>query len=663
MSLLKQLLLSVTVAIVFILAGTLVFSIGGARQYLNSQLQAQSENAASSLALSLSQPGNQDVITRELLISALYDSGQFRGISLKGTDGMMIERRSSESKGAGVAPDWFSDLLPLVTPTATRQVSDGWRQVGQLSITSDDLSARDSLWRSSTRVFSLVVGAGLLWALFAILLIRWLKRALKDEITEQVRAIAEGGHPAPASSRPRVAELASATRMIRDVRERVRATAQEQNARIESLRLEVNQDPVTGLANRKYFVNELLRVLKGSAEIPPANGHVLIFRQRDLVNLNAAMTRSEADQWLRSVGQGVMRAIDAFPEMRAQAARLNGSDFVLLMPSSIGVDATRLVQQVRQVLDVLRVRLNDGRLCRWSLALTDYSPDCDVSMVLARLDHGLMFAESAGHDDVEFVSYNNDRPGKSSGGTGEAAWRSLLTDALSQDKLELSLRRAIYGNHGSGDRHEASLELRDGKNGASLLSGYLFMPAAVRLGLSADCDLRAIELGLAWLDSHAGELVIKVSLPSLLQPHFLPEMKRRLRGLHAQPDQIGRLLLEIDAHGLIAYPAEVQEFCSQVVAAGARTALRRLAQQPEALMHLHEAEFSYVKLGGDMIAHLLASPGAAQLASAVAQTAARLGIKVYADDVPNEETQLVLQSYGIFSLLDTPPVAGAEVPG
>ncbi|MGP1665112.1 MAG: EAL domain-containing protein, partial [Rhodanobacter sp.] len=241
----------------------------------------------------------------------------------------------------------------------------------------------------------------------------------------------------------------------------------------------------------------------------------------------------------------------------------------------------------------------------------------------------------------------------------EAAWRALLTDALSQGKLELSLRRAIYENHGSGDRHEASLELRDGENGENLLSGYLFMPAAVRLGLSADCDLRAIELGLAWLDQHGGELAIKVSLPSLLQPHFLPEMKRRLRGLHAQPDQIGRLLLEIDAHGLIAYGQEVQEFCRQVAAAGARTALRRLAQQPAALMHLHEASFSYVKLGGDMVTCLLASPGARQLAVAVAQTAAGLGIKVYADDVPDAETRLMLQKNGIFALLSTAPSADA----
>jgi predicted signal transduction protein with EAL and GGDEF domain len=646
MSLLKQLLLSVTVAIVFILSGTLVFSIDGARQYLNTQLQAQSENAASSLALSLTQPANQDEITRELLIAALFDSGQFREIGLKGTDGqVLVERRASAVTGEGMAPAWFSRLLPLATPTATRQVSDGWKQVGELTVTSDDLSARDSLWRSSTRVFLLVVGAGLLWALFAILLIRWLKRALKYEITEQVQLIAEGGQSTPLSPRTQVAELAQASRMIRSVRERVRATAHEQSARIESLHLEVNQDSVTGLANRKYFLNELLRVLKGSADSPAQGGHVLLFRQRDLMGVNATMPHNEVDQWLYSVGQGVKRAMGGFPGMQAQLARLNGSDFVLLMPDAIGPDATRLVQQVRQVLDVLRIRMADGHLCRWGLSLTDFTPDCDVSTVLTRLDHGLMRAESAGHDDVEYISYADNIHGKRVVDTGEAAWRGLLADALLKDRLELSVHSADYGNgDNAGKRHEASLALRDGD--AGLLSGYLFMPAAVRLGLSADCDLRAIELGLAWLDKHNGDLVIKVSLPSLLQPHFLPEMQRRLSGLLTHPEQMRRLLLEIDAHGLVAYGAEVQEFCQQVAAAGARTGLRRLAQQPDALMHLHLAPLAYVKLGGDVVTSVLHSPGARKLAVAIVETAIELGMKVYVDDIPDDDTRLVLQGYG-----------------
>lgn len=650
MSLLRQLLLSVTIAIIFILVGTLVFSVDGARQYLNTQLQAQSENAASSLALSLSQPSNQDTVTRELLIIALYDSGQFREIRLTGTDGTVLFQRHRETvQGKVVAPKWFSDMLPLITPTAIRHVSDGWKQVGELAVTADDLSARDSLWDSSVKVFSLVIGAGILWALFAIFLIRWLKRALRDEITEQVRAIAQNDstEPAPTIKRNRVSELAQATRMIVDVRQQVRASAQEQNEKIESLEFELNQDATTGLANRKYFMNELRRVLQAVPGDQPESGYVLIFRQRDLASVNASMPRNAVDNWLRTVGQRVTRIISDVPDIKTQFARLNGSDFALLIHATAGPETTRLVQQVRQALDILRVRLNDGRMCRWAMGMTDYVSDSDLSTVMSRLDDALMAGESAGHGDVEFISMSGHQPGRTGAGSGEAAWRTLLVEGLADDRLALAVESLPYEGDLNTNRFEGSLILYENKSKSKEpLSGFLFMPAAVRLGMSVDCDLRAIELGLAWLKENEGELIIKVSLPSLLHPKFLPEAQDRLKGLHTTPEFTKRLTLEIDAHGMVSSPAEVQAFCVGVVDAGAHVGLRRLAQQFDAMVHLHLAPLSYVKLGGDFVKYLLASPGGTQLMIAVTETAISLGMKVYVDDIPDADTRLMLQEYG-----------------
>ena len=189
MSLLKQLLISVTVAILAILAGTLVFSIDSARQYLDGQLQSEAENAASSLALSLSQPANQDPITRELLMTALYDSGQFQRIALASPEGQILfERQRSDADSADTsrrvrsdsAPKWFSQLLPLHAPKAQRVVSDGWKQVGQLTLEVDDAYARSALWNSSVRMASLVVLAGVGWTAFVVLLLQWFRRVLRQ---------------------------------------------------------------------------------------------------------------------------------------------------------------------------------------------------------------------------------------------------------------------------------------------------------------------------------------------------------------------------------------------------------------------------------------------------------------------------------------------------
>jgi EAL domain-containing protein (putative c-di-GMP-specific phosphodiesterase class I) len=356
----------------------------------------------------------------------------------------------------------------------------------------------------------------------------------------------------------------------------------------------------------------------------------------------------------------VTQALQSVSAPAPQLARLNGSDYVVLMPGMTGPDATRLAQRIRQDLEAMRVSINSARLCRWAMSLTDYTPECDMTMVLSRLDHGLMCAESAGHGDVEYIAYGHDMGSGAGKGATEAQWRTVLFDALAEDRLELAINYTVHINRHSRPgtdneivSYDASLMMREGD---TLLSGYLFMPAAVRLGLSAQCDLRAISLGLNWLAQHPGYLVVKISLPSLIQASFLRDMQRMLAG---QPDYASRLILEIDAHGLLAYRAEVQVFCEQAAALDVRVGVRRLAQQTGALMYLHQAPLSYVKLGGDFITDLLTSPGSQQLLGAITQTAKDLGIAVYAEDVPDDDTASLLHKYGACTLRTSEPFEGS----
>src|SRR5690606_33057762 len=240
--------------------------------------------------------------------------------------------------------------------------------------------------------------------------------------------------------------------------------------------------------------------------------------------------------------------------------RLNGSDIVVLLAAYDGPDATDLIEALRQKLDSLRIPTAEQRLCRWSYALTDYGPGADVGQVLARLDHGLMRAENAGHDDVEYIAASDYRSLGPSRAAGESAWRSLIQDALRERRLALDVETSNYLNDDTPERHEASLSLRSA-DGGKAISGFLFMPPAVRSGLSGACDLRAVELGCDWVRQHSGTLVLRISLASLLLPDFLPDLDRILRDGAEQGADLQRLVLEIDAHGFVAYPDVLDTFC------------------------------------------------------------------------------------------------------
>ena len=170
-------------------------------------------------------------------------------------------------------------------------------------------------------------------------------------------------HPAPVA-------WESVDQALVDARRRVDATVEEQNARIESLQSEIHRDAVTWLPNRKYFMDRFRAAL--SDRTAEAGGHLLMFRQRDLAQINRHLSRAFTDQWLRSSADRLRRLVDAQGGSQALLARIGGSDFALLMPRSSAPQAGVLAERVPRAARYA-CRCASG-WCRWALAMAEFAP-------------------------------------------------------------------------------------------------------------------------------------------------------------------------------------------------------------------------------------------------------------------------------------------------
>src|SRR5690606_23895936 len=95
-----------------------------------------------------------------------------------------------------------------------------------------------------------------------------------------------------------------------------------------------------------------------------------------------------------------------------------------------------------------------------------------------------------------------------------------------------------------------------------------------------------------------------------------------------------------------AFGNAVRTFTRRMADLGVHVGLRRLDAQTDALQRIHEADFTYVKLGGNFVRGMLLSPGGVQIMVAVTETAIGLGMKVYVDDVADEGTRQMVREYG-----------------
>jgi hypothetical protein len=145
MSLFKQLLLAICLLLTVAFAGSFIVSLESSRaQYVN-QLRSHAQDAATSLALSLT-PNIDDPAMVEIMVSSIFDSGYYTSIRVINlADEKVIAERYAEPDESDV-PDWFVGLIGLEPAGGDALVSRGWQQAARVEVVSHPMFALAKLW-------------------------------------------------------------------------------------------------------------------------------------------------------------------------------------------------------------------------------------------------------------------------------------------------------------------------------------------------------------------------------------------------------------------------------------------------------------------------------------------------------------------------------------
>ncbi|GAB4355381.1 MAG: LapD/MoxY N-terminal periplasmic domain-containing protein [Gammaproteobacteria bacterium] len=635
MSLLRQLWMSVIVAMALLLVVLLVVSVATARSYLQQQLVTQAANGAASLALSMSQLGS-DPAMAETLINAMFDSGYYRRIRYLDVEGRTVVERTAE-KALTSVPTWFARLAPIAVEPGEALVSAGWRQAGRVTVEPHTRYALAALWSGAVRTALVLLIAGVLWGIAVTLMMRRIRRPL-DEMAEQAEAIGDGRFQTLAE--PRVTELRSVARALNRMAERVRNLFGEQAERISQLREEVSRDPVTGLHNRGFFTGELRRML--SEETAPESGALLLVRLERLGELNRRLGHQKTDALLGEIGERLVRLAGEGSD--TLVARLNGPDFAILLEGGTMEAARNMASEITGwEVD----ELGEAEETAFSAGVTDFHRGEDVGAVMARADNALMRAQNSGR--AEMVP-----SGQALRSPGEIAWRQTLETALAGRRFRLDFFPVLRLD-GALVHREAMLRLIDEK-GAVLSAGH-FMPAARRVGLSADCDLTAVALALEEMGRSVEPVAVNLSPDSLLAPGFLSRLQQLL-GDH--PDEAQRLSLEVSERGLESHLGGMEALADLLDRFGCRLGLEHFGQRLSALPKLYALRLGYLKIDGVFVAGVEGNEGNRKLVTAIVSAARGLDIEPYAEQVHTPDEWDTLASLGVVGMTGPEATRRAE---
>jgi diguanylate cyclase (GGDEF)-like protein len=327
------------------------------------------------------------------------------------------------------------------------------------------------------------------------------------------------------------------------------------------VRLEANSDPLTGLANRNYFMAQLQAVLDMEDAF---SGTLLLIRIANLSELNKRLGRSETDNLLIRVAATLNNLSRTIPH--SLAARLNGADFGMLLPLTDPHPVadqllTALIGDTSAYIEEGPVAFIGTGSFHFGLNLANLMAQVDAALVGAEAQHVncVLDAES---------ELRADAP------RSNEQWLKLIYHAIENRETRLASFPVTDFNQVLV-HNECPLRL---KFSDEWLPAGRFLPIAERLGMSSTLDTTAITLGIEELNMNRQivGLAINVSARSLEDVTFCEYIRALLL---ANPKASRRLWIEFPEFGAYAHFAAFKEFRNQLQGTGCKLGLEHFGRQ------------------------------------------------------------------------------------
>lgn len=631
MSLIKQLWIGIITMLLLVLGGNFVISTITAKTYLQEQLRLKNIDNANSLALSISQMPDKDAITLELLITAQFDAGHYEYIIFQDANKNPIVARNFENPDIDTVPDWFTRYIKFDVAPGIAQVQDGWQQSGTLVVKSHSRYALEALWKNTRDLFDWFLFATVLSGLIGSLTLKYISRPL-DVVVDQAEAIGERRFIV--SQEPKTREFQRLVRAMNALSNSVKHMLEKEARQLELLRRDSQTDRLTGLINRSHFFNLLeVQLTRDDAE---KRGILALARVLMLQELNQQLGHNQVDQLLRSIASVFEDLEQKFPG--SHAARLNGSDFCLLIPTETPIDIISM--DISQALNFHLIAGGFNSVAM-PLALCNFNSGEKSGQVMQKLDGALAQAELKGnravvvHDEQRDYGQHN---------LGE--WRSSIEAALAAEEIRLA-SFPVKSTEGKLLHQETAVRLR--LDGDYQSAGY-FIPWAVRLGIMAEIDIAVITLVLKHMKSLPQEFAVNISALSLCNAQF---REQAILLLAQNPEETKRLWLEFPEICVLRHLEELRAFIIRLRALGCKVGLEHVGLEFTQFSKLQDMGLHYLKLDAAITRAINTNPSSQIFVQSLCTLAHSLGIQIIAEGVSNDEEQVVLLKAGMDGLTGT----------
>ncbi|MBP1137268.1 diguanylate cyclase (GGDEF)-like protein/PAS domain S-box-containing protein [Arthrobacter sp. PvP023] len=411
---------------------------------------------------------------------------------------------------------------------------------------------------------------------------------------------------------------------FRDVTPRLAAQDQAKQAladlaeQAEQLKALAFQDPLTGLANRKLFHDQLAASLRGTGA---GTVDVLLLDLDDFKEVNDILGHHAGDEMLTEVARRLRSCVRPDDTV----ARLGGDEFVVLLTGSPEPDAI-----AERIVDSLNVPMwIDGTMLRpsLSLGLASAGPDVAASELLRQADVAMYAAKAAGKN-----RYMRFEPEMMTALVQRTDMEAGLRLAVDSGQIMVHYQPVISPKLGEVVQFEA---LARWKRDGELVPPGQFIPTAERSGLISAIGMQVMRHSFTelrpWLAGDATRSVaVNISGVQLKDCKFADGVLQLAASCGADPRQ---LVLEVTESVFFDPDAHVIRQLDLLRDAGVRVALDDFGTGYSSLGRLQELPVDAVKIDRSFVSMVRTGAEKLPILNSMINMAHSLGLTVTAEGI------------------------------
>jgi diguanylate cyclase (GGDEF)-like protein len=383
----------------------------------------------------------------------------------------------------------------------------------------------------------------------------------------------------------------------------------------DELLLMAEQDPLTGLWNRRAITRELER------RLATGDGSLLLLDLDNFKDVNDLRGHAVGDRLMRSLAAALRSRLE-HPQL---IGRIGGDEFAVVLPGMGGTEAEAVANRLRDAVSALPlVGVAPNSRITVSSGVAAYTCGDAWELVLANADLALYASKAAGRNRVTVYE-----PGHYADTVKRVSVMDRLRTALETGGLALHAMPMVQLVTGKVLGHEILLRLEDGQE--PYLGPAEFLPEAERSNLVHDIDRWVLSRAIDTLVEHPDpdlRFNVNVSGRTLEDEDFAGFVLDRLAGAGVAP---GRLGLEITETAAVTNLDAARSLALKLRGFGCRITLDDFGSGFGSFVHLKHLPITGIKIDGEFVRGIDEHSTDAVLVAGIVEIARGLGLSAVAE--------------------------------